>query len=56
LWGEREQAASILAPDERVMYHTLLSASEVTIIVGSLWWHIFGISVAGPIAYMVMSA
>ena len=42
LWGEREQAACILATEERMIYQTLLSVSEVTMVGGSLWWHIFG--------------
>ena len=50
LWGECEQAKCILATEERVMYQMLLSLSEVTIVVGSLWWHIFGSSLAGSMA------
>ena len=42
LWGEREQAACILATEERMIYQTLLSVSEVTMVGGYLWWHIFG--------------
>ena len=50
LWGEHGQAAFILATEERMIYQTLLSVSEATIVVGSLWWHIFGTSLAGSIA------
>ena len=35
LWGKREQVACILAIEERMMYQTLLSVSEVTVVVGS---------------------
>ena len=52
LWGEREQAACILATKESMRYQKLL---EVTILVGSLRWHIVG-SLVGPIAYTIMSA
>jgi len=47
--GKHEQAAYILVTEERMLYQTLLSVSEVTIVVGSLWWHILGTSLAGPI-------
>jgi len=43
LWGEREQAACILATEERMKYQTLLSVSNITIAVGSLWWHILAL-------------
>ena len=35
IWGKREQAVCILAIEERMMYQTLLSVSEVTVVVGS---------------------
>jgi len=50
LWGKHEQAACIEVTEERMMYQTLLNVSEVTIVVGSLWWHIFGSSLAGSMA------
>jgi len=37
LWGEREQAACILATEDRMSYQNI---SEMTIVLGSLWWHI----------------
>jgi len=34
--GEREQAACILATEERARYQKLLNVSEMTLVVGSL--------------------
>ena len=42
LWGECEQAASILAVKERKRYQKFLSISEVTILV---WKYMFGTNV-----------
>ena len=53
LWGKREQAAFILATEERVRHQKLLNFTEMTIVVGSLWWHVVGTSVAGPMAIKV---
>ena len=46
LWGEREQAACILATEERMRCQKLLDVSEMAIIVGSLWWNIVSTSLA----------
>jgi len=48
LWGECEQAACILATEQRTIYQTLPNVSKAAIVVGSLWWHTFGTSLAGP--------
>ena len=42
LWGKHEQATCILATEERTLYQNVLSVSEITTAVGSLWRHIFG--------------
>ena len=44
------QLEDSVSNEERMMYQTLLSVSKGTIVVGSLWWHIFVPSVAGSIA------
>ena len=54
--GEREQTACIFATEERMRYQKSLNVSEVTIVVGSLWWHIVSTSLAGSIAQIIMSA
>ena len=56
LWDEREQTACIFATEERMRYQKSLNVSEVTIVVGSLWWHIVSTSLAGSIAQIIMSA
>ena len=55
LWCEREQAACILVNKERIRYQKFLSVSKVTIVVGSLWWHIVGTNLAEPIIESVDS-
>ena len=50
LWGEREQAACILATEERMRYQNV---SKTTSAVGSLWWHIVSTSLAWHITYSI---
>jgi len=56
--GEYEQAACILhvATEERMRYQKLLSLSNVTIVVGSLWWYIVGTNPVRSVVQIVTSA